>query len=110
MFKHWLENHHAANIVADASGITLPDKKLKFSGDVYSAKQNEKSVTIETQLRISLPNGRALEENVVGIGEDQQHAFSESLYNLCTSTLEPLYVEFVDSKDDYVERSKASFD
>lgn len=95
--------------MADASGVSLPDKNLKFSGDIYSAKQNGKSVIVETQMRISPPDGRALEENVAGISDDPQRAFGESLYNLCTSTLESLYVEFVDGNDDYVMRSQASF-
>jgi hypothetical protein len=99
-FVDWLKGHGETKIVTDAQGVGLEGNPARLRASIYgSDKQNDGGYVVETEFRMTLPNGAEIVEFVAGIGDSEEDAIHDSMVNFTLSTFHVLYKAFLNPDD-----------
>lgn len=105
-FELWLKEHQFLGYEKRADGLWFNANGMRLDGDIHEIKELSKDTLYSVESRISLtfPDGRKLEDFVLGAGANPKDAFADSLQNLCLTTLHPIYAELFDHADPHVRK------
>jgi hypothetical protein len=105
-FDLWLKEHQFRGYEKRADGLWFTANGMRLDGDIYQIKEltKDKFYSLESRISLTFPDGRKLEDFVVGAGANPQDAFVDSLQNFCLTTLHPIYAELFDHADPHVRK------
>lgn len=99
-FVEWLKGHGETKIVTDARGVGLEGNPARLRASIYgSEKQKDGGYVVETEFRMTLPNGAEIIEFVAGMGESEEAAVNDSMVNFTLSTFHVVYKAFLNPDD-----------
>lgn len=102
-FVDWLKGHGEENIVNDQSGVGVEKNATRLWAFLYGyggSRTFDKMVELE--LRVVLPDGREIQEFVVGTGDDESKAIGLALTNFTLSTFHVVYSCFMNENDPHI--------
>jgi hypothetical protein len=111
-YATWLREHKFSDFDLKQDGIHFRKNGARLDGDIYEIKRDAdgKSFTVESRISLRLANGKRFDDFVAGIGKTPDVAFADSMLNLCTTTLHPIYAELFDHKDPHAVRKSWMID
>jgi hypothetical protein len=99
-FVEWLNGHGETKIVTDAKGVGLAGNPARLRASIYgSEKQKDGGYVVETEFRMTLPNGAEIIEFVAGMGDSEVAAVNDSMVNFTLSTFHVVYKAFLNADD-----------
>jgi hypothetical protein len=108
-FVQWLQSHGETNIVIDRRGVGLAGNATRLHSSLYGTeKQRDGSVTVETEFRVRLADGREIIEFVAGTGDSPGAAEKDSKLNFLLSTFHVIYRAFMNPADSHQTEEKVT--
>jgi Family of unknown function (DUF6348) len=99
-FVDWLKGHGETKIVTDAKGVGLEGNATRLKASLYGSEaQKSGGYVVETEFRITLPNGAEIVEFVAGMGDTEEEAIQDSLANFTLTTFHVVYKAFLNADD-----------
>jgi hypothetical protein len=110
-FIGWLQSHGETNIVEDRKGVGISTSPTRLRSSLYgSEKQQDGTVTVETEFRIRLPDGREIVEYVAGTGDSLEAAEKDSKLNFLLTTFHVVYGGFMNPADPHQTQETVTID
>jgi hypothetical protein len=94
-----LHNHHFAAHI-DGPWVVLDCAPICMNGEISSKSQQGRIVQLG--MRLLLPDGRTIQQPVVGFAEDEQRAIDSAKASFMLGTLHAWFGAFVDPQDEHV--------
>jgi hypothetical protein len=99
-FVDWLKGHGETKIVTDAKGVGLEGNATRLKASIYGSEaQKNGGYVVETEFRITLPNGAEIVEFVAGMGDTEEAAIQDSLANFTLTTFHVVYKALLNADD-----------
>lgn len=104
--EHWLKAHDFTAFETRADGVHFSANGGRLDGEINEAKELSRGefYTVESRFSVTLGDGRHIDDFVAGAGATAQDALTDSLQNLCLTTLHPIYAELFDHDDPHVRK------
>lgn len=100
-FIEWLKNH-GETPYSSKKGVSVKGKSTFFSASTYGKEQKKDSYTVELEFTTILPDGRKIQDFVVGWSSDEKSATDEALANFALTAFHPLYSAFINEADPHL--------
>jgi len=101
-FVKWLADHGEEAIVTDEQGVGIEGNATRLAAFHYGTNDIGNGCTVETEFRITLPDGREIVEFVGGNGETQDTAVNMTFVNFTLSTFHVVYSCFMNTNDPHM--------
>ena len=99
-FVKWLKGHGETKIVTETKGVGLEGNTTRLKASIYGSEaQKNGGYVVETEFRITLPNGAEIVEFVAGMGDTEEGAIQDSLANFTLTTFHVVYKCFLNADD-----------
>jgi uncharacterized protein DUF6348 len=100
LFVEWLKGHGETKVVTDAEGVGLEGNATRLAASIYdSQKQAGGGYVVETEFRITLPNGAQIVEFVAGLGDTEDKAIDDCVTNFILTSFHVVYKSFLNADD-----------
>jgi len=105
-FRDWLTNHGETEIVADKRGVGIEGNGTRLLAFHYGTEESGNGFSVETEFRITLPDGREIVEFVAGSGDTQEAAVQMTFLNFTMSTFHVVYSCFMNMDDPHMTHER----
>ena len=101
-FVEWLRGHHEEHIVNDDSGVGVACSPTRLWATLYGTTATKNGFMVETEFRITLPNGQQIVEFLAGTGDTEEAAIDQTFANFTLTTFHVVYSCFMNLDDPHV--------
>ncbi len=105
-FLDWLTDHGETAIVNDKHGVGIEGSATRLLAFHYGTDDSGNGFGVETEFRITLPDGREIVEFVAGNGETKDAAVKMTFLNFTMSTFHVIYSCFMNKEDPHMTHER----
>lgn len=97
-------NDHGYIAKVDGQWVTIEGSPVKLNGHVVEGNRDRDMTILEVHVRLQLPDGRLVRQQVVGWGKDREEAIVHAQASFVLGTFHALVGAFIDPAEEHVER------